>query len=142
MRRFWIIGAAVVVVAAAAVGLAAIMHSVNPRRPSRSISGSVDVRDSSAKYKTGKECVGFGDLHFNASVIVTDATGHLVGTKSTLSRGLRGMDSKTCIFAFIVDDLPDEDAYTVKIADRPGITESRAEFEADNWSLTLNASQQ
>jgi hypothetical protein len=140
MRRFWIIGAAVVVFAAAVVGLAAIMRNVDPRPPSRSISGSVAVRDNAEEYKTGKKCVGFGDLRSNASVSVTDETGKVIG-RSVLSDGLGGSDPQTCIFAFVVDDLPSAGTYSVKVADRPGITHSKAELEANNWSVTLDAAQ-
>ena len=140
MRRFWVIVAAVVVLIAVIAGLAVIMNDVNPRPPSRSISGTIDVRDMSALYKTDKKCVGFGDLRSGAPVRIANETGKLVGT-STLSDGLGGADPRTCIFAFIVDGLPNDNAYTVNIAGRAAITRSKAQLEANNWNMTLTASQ-
>jgi hypothetical protein len=140
MRRFWIVCAAVLVFAAAVVGLAAIMQNVQPSRPSRAISGTIDVRDPSARYKTDKKCVGFGELRSGAPVSVTDQSGAVVGT-STLSDGRGAVDPQTCIFAFIVGDLPSAEAYTVKVANRAGITRSKAVLQTNNWNLTLSASQ-
>jgi len=79
---------------------------------------------------------GYADIIGGEDVVVYDADGEEVA-RTQLELGQPEDGGRTCIFPFAVQELPEAEAYTFQIGDRPPVSSTLDELRQDDFELTL-----
>jgi len=106
----------------------------------RSIRGAIQLTDRDANYVTGRACLGkrgYGDIRPGADVVVMDGAGAILAI-GRLEPGVVMSGGVTCRLEFVVENVPDVDFYTLEVANRQAPSYSRAEMEAQDWTVELS----
>jgi hypothetical protein len=83
---------------------------------------------------------GYSDIRGGALVTLHDQTGQIIAT-GNLDEGRPGPPnytqtaSRECRFSFVLLDVPTSDFYSIRIANRGGLTFSYSQLEAQNWRI-------
>ena len=91
--------------------------------------------DSQGGLDEGDLCSGSGgydDIGPGADVKVTDGKGELIGSSNL---GVGKYNGFACSFEFTVESVRDADFYSVEVSHRGGLSFSKAEIEANDWTV-------
>ena len=101
----------------------------------QTITGSFVLRGSGET--TGTTCAGTGgysDIRTGVNVVVKDGTGKVIGTGTLLDDPDADTVFGRCSYVFSVP-VTDADFYSVEVGRRGALTYSRAELEAQGWTV-------
>ena len=109
--------------------------------PVHTITGEMALRDSDRfDYDVGDSCSGSGgysDIAQGAPVTVKNQSGTVIGSGSLGPGTIEGDTTavRACVFPFQVDDVSDAEFFQVEISRRGVLSYSKADMEANGWTL-------
>lgn len=135
------VGRKQVAIAVGVVAIAAVAYMVWPK--SHTITGKMELlgdAESVSGSAMGQPCSGLGgysDMDAGADVTVKDQDGSLIATGSLGPGEISFLEDpfRACAFRFTVNGVPDASFYEVEVGRRGGLTYSKAEMEAQDWTV-------
>jgi hypothetical protein len=79
---------------------------------------------------------GYSDIRPGTEVTVRDGSGSLIASNQ-LGVSSYNSDSRSCVFAFIVSDVPRADFYEIAVGRRGSLSYSRSQLERADWSVAF-----
>jgi hypothetical protein len=102
------------------------------------VTGTLTLVDASAGFTSGSSCAGSGgysDITPGNNVTVYDGKQNIIAT-STLGHGTGTFGA--CVLTFTVPDVPDEAFYKVEVSHRGGLSFSKTDMQAANWTVSMS----
>jgi hypothetical protein len=113
------------------------------------LGGRVILDQATPVERGGGECRGTGgysDLRSGVAVTASDSSGAVLGSTTmtalppptTPTGDVLAAERRRCVWTFELRALPWRDAYTIGIAERGGVTYTRAELDGSGWNIELS----
>lgn len=131
--------------------VAACGQAASPSPAGQALTGTFELFNGQGNpvQRTDTDCRGTGgysDIHAGISAVVRDDKGTIVGSsrltplpeQKAADGRIDFRERNTCRFEFTIPQLPEAPFYTIEVGDRGELTYSRADLEAQGWTVELN----